>query len=322
MRDAWRVMPVIVAARGGYCHRFMRASAPAAEPSVGRESNGRTMSQASQHAATHRRTAVSTKVDFKKTLERYRARAGRFDRQVLVDRPDKVGRVAILKVHTRKIRLADDIHLDEIAALAPGFTGADLANLVNEAALIATRRGAEAVTAAEARLGEQGRVLLRPSGTEPLVRVMVEAATAEQARAEAADARLKGAEERAEVGVEAANAEKAVRAQQDAEKRAASSVKDRKHMSYKEWATKRLQRYYEVVEMLFSPDLLVVGGGVSKDHEKFFKYLDLQTPIVPATLLNRAGIIGAAWQAQWRLEHPDATEKQVVKAARKAENAS
>jgi len=108
----------------------------------------------------------------------------------------------------------------------------------------------------------------------------------------------------------------------DAEKRAASSVKDRKHMSYKEWATKRLQRYYEVVEMLFSPDLLVVGGGVSKDHEKFFKYLDLQTPIVPATLLNRAGIIGAAWQAQWRLEHPDVTEKQVVKAARKAENAS
>jgi cell division protease FtsH len=76
-------------------------------------------------------------------------RAGRFDRQVLVDRPDKVGRVAILKVHTRKIRLADDIHLDEIAALAPGFTGADLANLVNEAALIATRRGAEAVTAAD-----------------------------------------------------------------------------------------------------------------------------------------------------------------------------
>jgi cell division protease FtsH len=74
-------------------------------------------------------------------------RAGRFDRQVLVDRPDKVGRVAILKVHTRKVQLADDVKLDEIAALTAGFTGADLANLVNEAALIATRRGAEAVSA-------------------------------------------------------------------------------------------------------------------------------------------------------------------------------
>jgi cell division protease FtsH len=76
-------------------------------------------------------------------------RAGRFDRQVLVDRPDKVGRVAILKVHARRVRLADDAKLDEIAALTPGFTGADLANLVNEAALIATRRSAEAVTAAD-----------------------------------------------------------------------------------------------------------------------------------------------------------------------------
>ena len=76
-------------------------------------------------------------------------RAGRFDRQVLVDRPDKVGRVAILKVHTQKVRLADDVKLDEIAALTPGFTGADLANLVNEAALIATRRSADAVCAAD-----------------------------------------------------------------------------------------------------------------------------------------------------------------------------
>ena len=91
----------------------------------------------------------------------------------------------------------------------------------------------------------------------------------------------------------------------DAEKRAAASVKDKKHMSYKDWATKRLQRYYEVVEMLFTPDLFVVGGGVSKDHVKFFKYLSLETPIVPATLFNRAGIIGAAWQAAWRVEHPD-----------------
>lgn len=108
----------------------------------------------------------------------------------------------------------------------------------------------------------------------------------------------------------------------DAEKRAASSVKDRKHMSYKDWATKRLQRYYEVVEMLFSPDLFVVGGGVSKDHAKFFQYLKLDTPIVPAKLFNRAGIIGAARQAQWRLSHPDVTEEQVTEAARRAEDES
>jgi cell division protease FtsH len=73
-------------------------------------------------------------------------RAGRFDRQVLVDRPDKLGRAAILKVHLRKIRLVDDLKIAEVAALTPGFTGADLANLVNEAALVATRRGAETVT--------------------------------------------------------------------------------------------------------------------------------------------------------------------------------
>jgi len=72
-------------------------------------------------------------------------RAGRFDRQVLVDRPDRVGRVQILGVHLRKARLAADVKPDEIAALTPGFTGADLANLVNEAALLATRRGAAAV---------------------------------------------------------------------------------------------------------------------------------------------------------------------------------
>jgi cell division protease FtsH len=73
-------------------------------------------------------------------------RAGRFDRQVLVDRPDRIGRVAILGVHVRKVKLAQGVDLDTVAALTPGFTGADLANLVNEAALRATRRGADAVT--------------------------------------------------------------------------------------------------------------------------------------------------------------------------------
>lgn len=76
-------------------------------------------------------------------------RAGRFDRQVLVDRPDKTGRVQILKVHARKIKLAPDADAEKVAALTPGFTGADLANLVNEAALLATRRRADAVTMAD-----------------------------------------------------------------------------------------------------------------------------------------------------------------------------
>lgn len=73
-------------------------------------------------------------------------RAGRFDRQVLVDRPDKLGREQILAVHLRKVTLDSDVRPDQIAALTPGFTGADLANLVNEAALLATRRNGSAVT--------------------------------------------------------------------------------------------------------------------------------------------------------------------------------
>jgi len=72
-------------------------------------------------------------------------RAGRFDRHVLVDRPDRVGRSQILKVHLRTAKTAPDVDPDKVAALTPGFTGADLANLVNEAALHATRRDASAV---------------------------------------------------------------------------------------------------------------------------------------------------------------------------------
>jgi len=72
-------------------------------------------------------------------------RAGRFDRQVLVARPDKLGRVQILRVHLKKVRLRADVDPEQIAALTAGFSGADLANLVNEAALLATRRGADAV---------------------------------------------------------------------------------------------------------------------------------------------------------------------------------
>ena len=73
-------------------------------------------------------------------------RAGRFDRQILVDRPDKKGRIQVLDVHLRKIQLAQDVDREQIAALTPGFSGADIANLVNEAAVLATRRNHNAVT--------------------------------------------------------------------------------------------------------------------------------------------------------------------------------
>jgi cell division protease FtsH len=72
-------------------------------------------------------------------------RAGRFDRQVLVDRPDRLGRIQILLVHAKKVQLDVDVKLEQVASLTPGFTGADLANLINEAALVATRRGAAKV---------------------------------------------------------------------------------------------------------------------------------------------------------------------------------
>jgi cell division protease FtsH len=73
-------------------------------------------------------------------------RAGRFDRQVLVDRPDRKGRVQILKVHMKKVALGEDVDAEQVASITTGFSGADLANLVNEAALLATRRGGDAIT--------------------------------------------------------------------------------------------------------------------------------------------------------------------------------
>ena len=76
-------------------------------------------------------------------------RPGRFDRQVLVDRPDKIGREAILQVHARSVKLAEDVNLGAIAIRTPGFAGADLANLVNEAALLAARNNRNAVTNAD-----------------------------------------------------------------------------------------------------------------------------------------------------------------------------
>jgi polyphosphate glucokinase len=79
----------------------------------------------------------------------------------------------------------------------------------------------------------------------------------------------------------------------DAEKRAAHSAKEREDLSYEEWA-ERLQRYYSHVERLFWPELFIVGGGVSKKADQFLPLLDLRTRIIPATLQNTAGIVGAA----------------------------
>lgn len=83
----------------------------------------------------------------------------------------------------------------------------------------------------------------------------------------------------------------------NAESRAASSAREREDLSWKDWA-ERLQRYYSVVERLFSPDLIIVGGGISKKADKYLPLLDLRAPIVPARLRNQAGIVGAAWRAE------------------------
>jgi polyphosphate glucokinase len=79
----------------------------------------------------------------------------------------------------------------------------------------------------------------------------------------------------------------------DAESRAAYSAMERESLSWEKWA-KRLQRYYAHLEFIFSPDLFVVGGGVSKHHEHFLPLLKLRAPIVPAVHRNNAGILGAA----------------------------
>jgi polyphosphate glucokinase len=91
---------------------------------------------------------------------------------------------------------------------------------------------------------------------------------------------------------------------QDAEKRAAASVREKEGLSFKEWIP-RLQKYYERLEALMWPDMIVIGGGVSKNSDKFIPKLKLNAEIVPAKLLNTAGIVGAAWLAADRQIHPD-----------------
>src|SRR5215813_1447975 len=78
-------------------------------------------------------------------LDEALVRAGRFDRQVLVDRPDLEGRLAIIKVHTRKVKMAPAVDLMVVARRTPGMVGAQPANLVNEAALAGARRGSQLV---------------------------------------------------------------------------------------------------------------------------------------------------------------------------------
>jgi cell division protease FtsH len=105
------------------------------------------------------------------TLDPALLRAGRFDRNVVVDRPDINGREAILKVHTRNVKLGSDVELRAIASLTPGFVGADLASLVNEAALLAARGGKSQVGRVELEAGIE-RVM---AGLEKKARVMLPA---------------------------------------------------------------------------------------------------------------------------------------------------
>ncbi len=94
----------------------------------------------------------------------------------------------------------------------------------------------------------------------------------------------------------------------DAEDRAASSVRTELDLSWKQWA-RRVDRVLGRIEMLFSPDLIIVGGGISKEHTRFFPYLTTRAPLVPAQLYNDAGIIGAALAAAQR---PEATGNERV----------
>lgn len=86
-----------------------------------------------------------------------------------------------------------------------------------------------------------------------------------------------------------------------AEKYAANSVREKKELSWKKWG-KRLNQYLNYIESILHPDLIILGGGVSKEHQEFFKYIKCNTKIVPAKLRNHAGIIGAACAARYLVE--------------------
>ena len=99
----------------------------------------------------------------------------------------------------------------------------------------------------------------------------------------------------------------------DAETRAADRVREQGDLSWEKWAG-RVQDYLRHVEMLLSPRLFIIGGGVSKKADKFFPLIDIRTPMVPATLLNNAGIIGAAVTAEQAGGHPGAIEVDAAEA--------
>jgi polyphosphate glucokinase len=100
----------------------------------------------------------------------------------------------------------------------------------------------------------------------------------------------------------------------DFETYASNAVREKKELGWKQWAA-RLQTYYSTLEKLFSPDLFIVGGGVSKHADEFLPLLDLSTPIVPATLRNNAGILGAAsLAAHGSGDRPTAGAEQLVRA--------
>ncbi|MCP4423937.1 MAG: ROK family protein [Chloroflexi bacterium] len=82
----------------------------------------------------------------------------------------------------------------------------------------------------------------------------------------------------------------------DAEEYTSDRIRQEKGLSWQQWGG-RLNEYFQYIEGLFSPQTIIVGGGVSKKHEKFLKYIDVQADIVPAQLLNQAGIVGAALAA-------------------------
>jgi polyphosphate glucokinase len=103
----------------------------------------------------------------------------------------------------------------------------------------------------------------------------------------------------------------------DAEVRAADRAREQEDLSWEKWAD-RVQRYLRHVEMLLSPRLIIIGGGVSKKSDKFFPMIDIRTPMVPATLLNNAGIIGAAVTAEQAGGHPGAIQTEAGAAGDRA----
>ncbi len=117
---------------------------------------------------THKGVIILAATNRPDVLDSALMRPGRFDRQIVVDAPDLKGRLAILRVHTRKLKLAPDVDLEIIARRTPGFVGADLANICNEAALLAARRNKEAIDTSDLE-GAIDRVLTGPEKRSRLI---------------------------------------------------------------------------------------------------------------------------------------------------------